>query len=328
MAVQGTDLLLLQGSDNSLYKLKVEDLPSNGGGGGDGTVTGVSADLPLESDDDSTNPTLSVNEARTQTAADAAADDKGTSGVVRLLAEGTDVAVGGSGNTAAAVTANLLQATNSNVSTNASSISSLETDVDGLETDVGNLQTDVGDLQTDLDDLESDVSTNATDISNLQTDVGNLQTDVGNIDVGVTQIIAGTQISIDPAGGAGEVTINSTADTLVYRGTVDVTVEKPAATTLNIVQDLFINTGSGTFHPTWAAVTTNATETTEANPGDFMIYNQTDYDYVATGSAPSTDSLWVESDDIVSPVNTTATVQVETIQANTYDFSSLTELTP
>jgi len=96
-------------------------------------------------------------------------------------------------------------------------------------------------------------------------------------------------------------------DALVYRGTVDVTVVKPAAfTDAALKQDLYVNVGQGTFHSSWADVTDNATTATTANPGDFMVYNQTSYDYVPVGAPPSSDGLWVESGDVLEPVNPNA----------------------
>ena len=104
--------------------------------------------------------------------------------------------------------------------------------------------------------------------------------------------------------------IQNGIDTLVYRGTVDVTVEKPSVLTADtpLRQDFYVNTGSGTFHASWADVTSNAEPGDPANPGDFMIYNQTDYDYVPAGAPPATDSLWVENNDVISPVNPDAAI--------------------
>ena len=78
-----------------------------------GTVTGVTASLPLESDGDAVNPVISILEARTNTAATAAADGKGTDGAVHRLAEAADVAhTTGTADPRAVVTADLLKATN------------------------------------------------------------------------------------------------------------------------------------------------------------------------------------------------------------------------
>ena len=134
------------------------------------------------------------------------------------------------------------------------------------------------------------------------------------VDPGVTKLVAGTQIAITPAGGTGEVTINSTADTLVYRGTVDVTVEKPITfdTAALLKQDLYLNTGEGTFHTSWADITDNATTATEANPGDFMVFNQTTYDHIPAGAPPSTDSLWVEDSGKLYPADLSNKVGIGT----------------
>ena len=83
------------------------------GGGGTGTVTDIVASLPLESDGDAETPVISILEARTSTAATAAADGKGTDGAVHRLAESDDVVhTTGSADPRAVVTADLLKATN------------------------------------------------------------------------------------------------------------------------------------------------------------------------------------------------------------------------
>ena len=84
-----------------------------GGSSTGGTVTDITATLPLETDGDSVTPVLTINQARTQTAATNAADGKGTAGAVAKLAEAADVAhTTGTGDTTAVVTADLLKATN------------------------------------------------------------------------------------------------------------------------------------------------------------------------------------------------------------------------
>ena len=85
----------------------------SGGTSTGGTVTDITATLPLESDGDPVTPVLTINQARTETAATVAADGKGTAGAVVKLAEATDVAhTTGTGDATAVVTANLLKATN------------------------------------------------------------------------------------------------------------------------------------------------------------------------------------------------------------------------
>ncbi len=84
-----------------------------GGSSTGGTVTDITATLPLESDGDPVTPVLTINQARTTTAATVAADGKGTAGAVAKLAEATDVAhTTGTGDATAVVTADLLKATN------------------------------------------------------------------------------------------------------------------------------------------------------------------------------------------------------------------------
>ena len=84
-----------------------------GGTSTGGTVTDITATLPLESDGDPVTPVLTINQARTTTAATAAADGKGTAGAVAKLAEATDVAhTTGTADATAVVTADLLKATN------------------------------------------------------------------------------------------------------------------------------------------------------------------------------------------------------------------------
>ena len=84
-----------------------------GGTSTGGTVTDITATLPLESDGDAVTPVLTINQARTTTAATTAADGKGTAGAVAKLAEATDVAhTTGTGDATAVVTADLLKATN------------------------------------------------------------------------------------------------------------------------------------------------------------------------------------------------------------------------
>ena len=78
-----------------------------------GTVTDITATLPLETDGDTVNPVLTINQARTITTANATGDGKGTKGAVNRLAEDADVVhTTGTGATDAVVTADLLKATN------------------------------------------------------------------------------------------------------------------------------------------------------------------------------------------------------------------------
>ena len=78
-----------------------------------GTVTGVTATLPLKSDGDAVDPVISIRQARTTTGATSDGDGEGTAGAVARLAEAADVAATtGTGAATAVVTADLLKATN------------------------------------------------------------------------------------------------------------------------------------------------------------------------------------------------------------------------
>ena len=97
----------------------IYDVGSNGwilvtvGSNTTGTVTGVTATLPLKSDGDAIDPVISIRQARTTTGATSDGDGEGTAGAVARLAEAADVeATTGTGAATAVVTADLLKATN------------------------------------------------------------------------------------------------------------------------------------------------------------------------------------------------------------------------
>ena len=78
-----------------------------------GTVTGITATLPLKSDGDQVTPVISIRQARTSTGATSDGDGEGTAGAVARLAEAADVAATtGSADATAVVTADLLKTTN------------------------------------------------------------------------------------------------------------------------------------------------------------------------------------------------------------------------
>ena len=82
-----------------------------------GTVTEVIGTFPIESDGDNVSPVISIVEARTNTAATASGDGKGTDGAVHRLAEESDVEpTTGTADPRAVVTADLLKQTNDIVS--------------------------------------------------------------------------------------------------------------------------------------------------------------------------------------------------------------------
>lgn len=78
-----------------------------------GTVTSITATLPLKSDGDTVTPVISIRQARTTTDANADGDGEGTAGSVARLAEEADVEpTTGTGSKTAVVTADLLKSTN------------------------------------------------------------------------------------------------------------------------------------------------------------------------------------------------------------------------
>jgi len=104
-ATQG-DRVIYDGANNNWILI-------TSGSANAGTVTGVTAALPLESDGDAITPVISIIEARTTTAATASGDGKGAAGAVHRLAEAADVVhTTGTADPRAVVTADLLQATN------------------------------------------------------------------------------------------------------------------------------------------------------------------------------------------------------------------------
>ena len=71
-----------------------------------------------------------------------------------------------------------------------------------------------------------------------------------------------------------------------YKGTLDVTSATVPGSASD--GDLYANTGDGLFSSQWAAVTSNADTTTDASPGDWMVYQSGTWDHIPL-SIPGTD---------------------------------------
>ena len=106
--------------------------------------------------------------------------------------------------------------------------------------------------------------------------------------IGVSSIIGGDRITVSPASGTGDVTITGDLSPLDFKGDVDVTSNTIPGSLKS--QDLFINTGTGNFSSTWATATVNATTADTAKPGDFLVYNGSQFSHIKT-APPSTNYL-------------------------------------
>ena len=162
---------------------------------------------------------------------------------------------------------------------------------------------DVGALP---DDTVYVASVSAGDNVSVVNDSGNVTV---SADAGVTSITAGVGIAVDNSSGAVE--ISSTLNSFTFGGSVDVTQPKPADTR-TVIQELYVNTGEGTFHESWVAVTDGVTTETAAHPGDLLVYEDPKFVYVPTGSAPASDSLWVEGDGKLYPADISNKVGIGT----------------
>ena len=198
-----------------------------------GTVTGVTATLPLKSDGDAVEPVITIRQARTTTGATGDGDGEGTAGAVARLAENDDVKhTDGTGSSTAVVTADLLKATNDIVNGLALSPGGVTTvtttDANGnsalsISPTAGNV---VIELKTASDSAygvvqiaDDSAITNGTagpsaviDASQLQDAIENLpQTALNSITEGGTDIVTGAlQIATD---ADNDVTIGVNAET-------------------------------------------------------------------------------------------------------------------
>ena len=163
--------------------------------------------------------------------------------------------------------------------------------------------------------IASDTGTNATvpaattELAGLLTATDKTKLDDAVTDAGVTSITAGVGIAVDNSSGAVE--ISSTLNSFTFGGSVDVTQPKPADTR-TVIQELYVNTGEGTFHESWVAVTDDVTTETAAHPGDLLVYEDPKFVYVPTGSAPASDSLWVEANGKLYPADIANNVGIGT----------------
>lgn len=154
-----------------------------GGSSTGGTVTDVTATLPLKSDGDAIQPVITINQARTTQQATVANDGEGTKGSVARLADDDDVKhTDGTGDATAVVTADLLKATNEIV--------------EGLALAAGGVQT----VTTDDSNANSALSISPT--------AGNVKIEINTADdsnYGVAQLASDSDITNGTAGATAVV---------------------------------------------------------------------------------------------------------------------------
>ena len=141
-----------------------------------GTITNITATLPLKSDNHPTSPVLSIRQARTAQGAIDDGDGEGTAGAIAKLAVEADVVAGGSADATAVVTADLLEATNVEIS--------------NINTTIGNLVTGVSKVST------TDANTNGA--LTISPETGNVEIEIatsGESQYGVVQIATAAQIA-------------------------------------------------------------------------------------------------------------------------------------
>ena len=123
----------------------------------------------------------------------------------------------------------------------------------------------------------------------------------------VEKVVAGAGITVTPNTGVGEVTIDCQIDQLEFGGSADVTSSTVPSTTFNAVPlaiaDFYVNVGFGKFSAQWAAVTVNADTNTDADPGDYLVYNGTGFEHIPSGTPPAADPLWIAAGGKLEPVN-------------------------
>ena len=215
-------------SDSNVWVLVV------GGTSTGGTVTDITATLPLETDGDTINPVITINEARTTTAAGVAGDGKGTAGAVARLAEAADVVhTTGSGSTDAVVTADLLKATNEVVN--------------GLALAAGGVQT----VTTTDANSNSALSVSPTS--------GNVEVEIktaSDSEYGVVQVASASDITAGTAGPSAVIDASQLKDAIdnlpqtalnsiteggtdIVAGALDITTDADNDVTIGVKEDVF-----------------------------------------------------------------------------------------
>ena len=168
----------------------------------------------------------------------------------------------------------------------------------------------------DLPEVTAGDGVEVTQSNNIYTVAADPNTSRG-IEINTDKIAAklGSGLAFDSSGNI-ECTISGG---LTYKGTVDVT----STTTISGAAqgDLYANTGTGQFSSNWATITSNATTATDANPGDWMVYQGVEWDHIpATG--PGTD-LGIDNRDATDLDVTSSTGADATIPAATTTLSGL-----
>ena len=206
-----------------------------GGSSTGGTLTGITASLPLKSDGDLVNPVLTIRQARTDAQALSAGDGEGTAGAVAKLATASDVASDNdTPDATAVVTADLLNATNKTVqelSIAAGGVTTVSTaDANGnsalsVSPTSGNVLVEIKTSATDAYGVvqiasESDITDGTAgagavvDASQLKA----LKTEIDGLDTGVTSVTTtdandNAALTISPTTGAVIIEIaNAKAD--------------------------------------------------------------------------------------------------------------------
>ena len=221
------DRIIFDADDNSWVLV-------SGGSSTGGTLTGITASLPLKSDGDTVNPVLSIKQARTTADAGAAGDGEGTAGAVARLADNDDVKhTDGTGDKTAVVTADLLKQTNDVV--------------EGLALAAGGVQT-VTYLNSDGNDaiLIPDTAGNVTlDIKNATDTVFGVVTIATASDItagtaGATAVIDASQLkdAIDAIPPAGIQSITE-GGTDVVTGALQIITDADGDTTIGVNKEVF-----------------------------------------------------------------------------------------